>query len=300
MEGSIKNGKCKDLVAPAILSPTSNALLRRCGQRVERCAAEDDLPKASVLDDCIDAARGDACVSEDGQRSADCLGGEGGGHGAGDALANCSAVAEDDSVLPRDFMVVAECTGGDLQRRDSTDGRVGSACFATGWLRPLTLGPRPWEAGSASHRSVQLKKEPRLLGPRVPLFALEPSPTILEFVSDFLQDPSCHAVALVTEAEELEWYRTIVQSSDSGLALTLLVPKGLLQAERGAFAEATWTDLRVPGDWRRRVRITTLAAAHFSDDGMLTACSRRSLLMPLVPLLLVAKLCSLAFGWGPQ
>ena len=152
----------------------------------------------------------------------------------------------------------------------------------------------------ASHRSVQLKKEPRLLGPRVPLFALEPSPAILEFVSDFLQDPSCHAVALVTEAEELEWYRTIVQSSDSGLALTLLVPKGLLQAERGAFAEATWTDLRVPGDWRRRVRITTLAAAHFSDDGMLTACSRRSLLMPLVPLLLVAKLCSLAFGWGPQ
>ena len=175
----------------------------------------------------------------------------------------------------------------DLAARPSISGFV-AACFEADSLP------------GASHRSVQLKKEPRLLGPRVPLFALEPSPTILEFVSDFLQDPSCHAVALVTEAEELEWYRTIVQSSDSGLALTLLVPKGLLQAERGAFAEATWTDLRVPGDWRRRVRITTLAAAHFSDDGMLTACSRRSLLMPLVPLLLVAKLCSLAFGWGPQ
>ncbi|CAE7777915.1 unnamed protein product, partial [Symbiodinium sp. CCMP2456] len=93
-----------------------------------------------------------------------------------------------------------------------------------------------------------------------------PSPVLVQSVADFLQDTRKDAVALVTDANELERFRTVVQSSDCGPDLTLLVPSALLKAEREEFTEAEWQVQRVPGDWQGRVRVVSLAVAHFSDE----------------------------------
>lgn len=93
-----------------------------------------------------------------------------------------------------------------------------------------------------------------------------PSPVIVQSVAEFLQDTRKDAVALVTDANELERFRTVVQSSDCGPDLTLLVPSALLKAEREEFSEAEWQVQRVPGDWQGRVRVVSLAVAHFSDE----------------------------------